>query len=83
MHLPAWKSDRPWTKAIVVNYDTSVSGTAFVLPGIDPFLTNPKDKSQKGKLIMKIFLRTNISWFSLKDMIGQMLIGKICEYELI
>jgi hypothetical protein len=56
MHLPAWKGDRLWSKAIVVNYDTSVSGTAFVLPGIDPFLTNPADKSEKGKLIMKNML---------------------------
>ena len=56
MHLPAWKGDRLWSKAIVVNYDTSVSGTAFVLPGIDPFLTNPNDKSEKGKLIMKNLL---------------------------
>jgi hypothetical protein len=51
--LQAWKGDRLHSDAKVVCYDTSISGVAYVLAGIDPFLNNLTDRSTKGKLIFK------------------------------
>jgi hypothetical protein len=51
--LPAWKGDRLHSEAKVVHYDTSISGVAYVLPGVDPFLIDVTDRSEKGKLIFK------------------------------
>ena len=51
--LDSWKGDRLYYGAKVVNYENSISGAAYVLPGIDPFLVNVNDRSKKGKLILK------------------------------
>ena len=51
--LPAWKGDRLYDHAKVVNYETSISGVAYVLPGIDPFLVNPNERSTTRRLILK------------------------------
>jgi hypothetical protein len=52
-NVDSWKGDRLYNGAKVVNYENSISGAAYVLPGIDPFLVNVNNHSKKGKLILK------------------------------
>ena len=52
-YMNAWKGDRLYHEAKVVKYETSISGVAYVLPGVDPFLVNMADRSTKSKLILK------------------------------
>ena len=51
--MPAWKGDRLYEGAKVVNYETSISGVAYVLPGVDPFLVDPNERCTKGRLILQ------------------------------
>jgi hypothetical protein len=51
--LPAWKGNQLYQGAKVVNYETSISGVAYVLPGIDPFFMDLNGRCTKGQLILK------------------------------